>query len=654
VDFEEAKRRLKIAVVLCVVGYGGWWLFAAVMMNSAASSAEAERKAAEELESSTVLTPDGRSVRRSERIEAAGSLGFKDPAAGLAAMRAIAAAPRDADEKAFAETRVTSMLVDAHRAAGKAKDWPRQAALWAEIEAAGADATRRRLISDDRAGWLARALSENDDASADTLAAAMAGDTANDEIGPRGALKDWRARQLEKWRAARASKDQAAAARALAAMSAWEPLDSNLAGEVFAAVPPAEILSLAQSSLKSGAYGQAALLARALLLISGDTSRAQALLDDAIMGLASEPAAARPPRLDPARNEGLPLAVGLYLRVNGPRRVEALGLVAGLLESWADSRVAAKPELCGTLYDEALRRLKEAASAERRPVAEDAVARLSTKAADARLAATLKMLETSPETVFAELRPLLRDDKNPVHREKVLVALRDAWRKARDTKAFDRFVDLSAFWTAEAGAPPFADPFHAEFKAGLVELVESSKKESLNKKVFALSLLADAFPADPGARDARRDATAHAVELARATTNRGKPPVPIGSSGLPGRTVALIENGTDIHILMIFSGPETFFVRVNPFRRGTVVLKDGAYFAGVATIKDDITPYAFEAPLASALVRQKFVISYSGPGRHNSQQSGFNAYGNWTLLRAPDGEKYTASPLNGQVRADPR
>jgi hypothetical protein len=632
VDFEQAKKRLKIAAVLCVLLYGGWWGFTRLMISSVRKQADAEREAA------PPALP--------ERIAAADKTGHKDPAAALEAMRAIAAAPRDAEEKALAEQRIPGLLISAHRAAGAAKDWPRQEALWSEIVVSTGDAARRRLISDDRAGWLMRALQENDDASSGRLAAAMVLDTGNDEINPRHALKEWRARQLERWRAARAAKNAAAASAALAAMSSWEPLDSDLPRDIVSAAPPAELLSLAQAALRDNAHAQAAVLLRAVLMARGDRTRAdaQVMLDDAIMGLASSPALAQP------RADGPPPSVDLYARVDGPRRTEALGLAAAIIEARADELLAGKPHLSGPLYDEAQRRLNEAASRERRPPDEAVAARLSGKSLDARLAATLKLLDTNPENAFAELRPLMRDDKDEVRSQRALEAVVAAWRKARAAKSFDRLTDFSAFLISEVGRPDPEDPFRAEFKSGLSAMAEDAKKEGLNKRVFALSLLADAFPADPEGVVARREAAARGAELARATANRGQPLQSIGNSGLKERSVALVENGTAHHILMLFEGPETFFVRVNPYRRGSVVMKDGKYLIGVATIKDEITPYAVEATLGSVLVRQKFVVVTRGPTGPTQGQFGFTSYGNWTILRAPDGEKFTVSPLNGTVR----
>ncbi|MBI2386241.1 MAG: hypothetical protein HYV14_09540 [Elusimicrobia bacterium] len=594
-DFDEAKKRLKIALVLCVLGCGGWWAFARLTAPAAGGPAEAAREAA----------PPPAPV---------------DPVAALVAV---------------------------HRAAGAAKDWPRQASLWTEIVSRSADApSRRRLIQDDRASWLLRALKENDDASADLLAAAMIVDTANDEINPRHALKEWRARQFEKWRAARAAKNDAAASAALAAMSAWEPLDSDLPRDLVAAAEPAELLTLAQAALKDHAPASAAVLLRAVLMARGDRTRAlaQSLFDDAVMGLAADPALARP------RPDGPPPSVDLYLRVSGPRRTEALSLAAAIIEARADELLDAEPGLCGPLYDEAQRRLTEAASRERRPPDEAAVARLSRKSLDARLSATLKLLDTSPEAAFAELRPLLRDGKDEDRRQRALEAMVEVWRKARDAKSFDRLVDLSAFLIAEVGTPPLEDPFYAEFKTGLAAMAADAEKESLNKRVFALSLLADAFPDDPEARAARREAAARGAELARAAAGRGAPPEAVGTSGLAGRSVALVENGTAHHILMLYEGPETFFVRVNPYRRGSVVLKDGKYLVGVATIKDEIAPYAVEAAFGEVLVRQKFVVGTRGPSGPEQSRFGLASYGNWTILRAPDGEKFTANPMNGTVR----
>ena len=581
-----AKKRLKLALVLCAVLGAGGWLYA----------------------------------RRSS-----------------SAARPAAAPPAAADPAAA--------LVEAHRAAGEAKDWPRQAALWAEV-VAGGDPARRRLIQDDRARWLLRALKENDDASASSLAAAMIADTGNDEINPRHALKEWRSRWFEKWRAARAAKDAPAAAAALAAMSAWEPLDSDLPRDIVASAEPAELLTMGQNALRDGAPASAALLLRAVLMARGDRIRAEASarLDDAIMLLAADPARSQP------RPDGPPPSVDLYERVSGPRRTEALTVAAGLIEARADALLADKPELCGPLYDEAQRRLSEAASREREPLPDAVVARLSGKSLDARLTATLKRLDTGLDGALAELRPLMRDSKDEARSQRALEAMVESWRKARDAKSFDRLLDLSAFLVSEVGTPPADDPFSAEFKKGLAALAEDSKKESLDKQVLALSLLADAFPGEPEGRDARRESVARGAELARAAAVRGEPPEPVGLSGLAGRSVALIENDTARHVLMTFVGPESFLVRVDPYRRGSIVLKDGKYLVGAASVKGELAADSVEAAFGEVLVRRRFAAPVRGPAGPARGQFGFISHGNWTILRAPEGESFKANAMNGTVR----
>lgn len=640
-DFEEVKKRLTIAVILCVISYGGWYL----VMQSLDKTVQRQQEAMREDESGVhAIAADGREIKLSERILAADALGNKDAVAALQAMRDIVAKPHDPDEKAMALQRIPGMLIFAHRAAGAAKDWPHQAAFWAEITASTqSNPSGNRLIEDDRTSWLARALKEGDDAAADLLAAAMRDDTADDSVNSRHALSDWRERQFARWRAARVAKNPAAAAIALEAMSSWEPLESNLPRNIVTVADRAELIALAKASLNVRSYGAAALLARAAQETSGDERQVLPLLDDALMGLASDPALVA---------HGVnPRVLDLLQRVCGKRRPEALARSAVLLEAWADSLLPTRPEVCDDYYDRALESLKQISRLEGRPLPAGVEKRLTEKTAEAKFLRTLKKLPGDTENAFAELRPLLRDGKDLIRRERALTALRDAWRQSRDTDAFDRLVNLTAYWIAEVGTPAFSDRFRNEFKLGLMVLADKSKKEALNKQVFALTLLADAFPEDPQAREARREATTQGAKLARETTNRGAAPPAIGISTLPGRTIALIENGTDAHIMMIYAGPENFFVRINPYRRGTVVLKDGQYLVGVATVKDDITPYALETTFSSKVVRQKFVVVLSGQHGNNQQNFGYSSYGDWTLLRAPDGEKYQADPQNGLILA---
>ncbi len=637
-DFEEAGRRLKLVAALCVAGYGGWWLLLARSESSARAEIEAERSAAAVR---TALLPDGREIPVPERIAAADDVVFSDPGAAVERLRAVLAAPKNPDEKVLAETRLPGALLGAHRAAGEARDWGRHEALRAELLSLGRDPTRLRILSDQRSAWLARALDAGDAASAARLAAAIISD-GDEELDARQALRRWREGRLGAWRTARAAGDRAGEDAALAELASWEPLVSEVPRDLAAGIPAAEALSRGKADAAAGAHGRAILLLRAADEGRGRQA-AQPPLDDAILGLARAPESARP------RGEKPPLATEMLERVSGARRAEALALAAAVLEAWADARLPADPAACVGLYGRAKERLAEAARLSGKPVPAGDLARLADKESEARFGATLSQLESNPERAYAELRPLLREGAVTPRRERAVSALRASWRKARDAKAFNRFVDVSAYLAAELGAPPFSDPFRAEFKAGLIALADSAKAEALNKRIFALSLLADSFREDPEAREARREAAARGAEFVRATSNRGSAPRTLGASGLSGRSVALIENGTPHHILMLYEGPETFFVRVNPYRRGAAVLKDGKYLAGVATISDAVMPYAFDAQLASVRVRQTFVIVQSGP-RGERVDSGAPPYGDWTLLRAPDGEKPAVDPETGAVR----
>ncbi len=59
-----------------------------------------------------------------------------------------------------------------------------------------------------------------------------------------------------------------------------------------------------------------------------------------------------------------------------------------------------------------------------------------------------------------------------------------------------------------------------------------------------------------------------------------------------------------------------------------------------------LAPMGLTPAAPSKVVRQRYVVVTSG-----QQNFGYSAYGDWTMLRAPEGEKYEANPQNGLILA---
>ncbi|MBI3722442.1 hypothetical protein HY251_00575, partial [bacterium] len=264
------------------------------------------------------------------------------------------------------------------------------------------------------------------------------------------------------------------------------------------------------------------------------------------------------------------------------------------------------------------------------------------------------------------------------HRERGLDILRRLLRRQRGTDAFERIItglkdgirrmherhqdvsalnDLLAFYVAEVGSPGAEDPFRKELKEILEKTAESFAQSSPITRVFLLSLLADVLPDDPAGKTARDEAMAKGLEIiAKTKAQPLKAPSRKLPSGLSGLSVLCVENRTQYHLLVFLDGPERLYVRMNPFRRGTIVVKDGKYVNAVVVTKESIVPYKGELKLASEALCSGYSIVRVGKdgepmGTPPDEISMDHVTGEWSLLRTPpDVEGLVVDPASGLVR----
>jgi hypothetical protein len=236
--------------------------------------------------------------------------------------------------------------------------------------------------------------------------------------------------------------------------------------------------------------------------------------------------------------------------------------------------------------------------------------------------------------------------------------LRASIKEARAASDFDRLVDLAAFYQTELGVPPRTDAFYAELRDALESAAKDVAKTSANRRVFILTLLAEGFPGEPAGQAAQKEAVAAgmaaagAVPQESASTGAQAPGEKLGPSGLDGLSVVSIENRTPYHILAFYDGPERFFVRLNPRRRGSAALLDGAYAVGVMASDDSVVPYRNQIAYAGERIKNNYVIETTGGGKWQSRVPYEQSSGDWKLLRAPPRGALVVDRHTGEVRAE--
>ena len=251
-------------------------------------------------------------------------------------------------------------------------------------------------------------------------------------------------------------------------------------------------------------------------------------------------------------------------------------------------------------------------------------------------------------------RMVLRNYPDSDNAKRIRSALEAALRKTSAGKDMDGVFAFTGFYVSEVGAPQQGTPFYTELRSILDKSIADLKEESPMRRIFLLAVKADLFPNDASGRDARTQA----IDLGLKTVKRLNPDLPEKKhdnlpSGLKDRSVLATENATEYHLLFFFDGPEKFLARISPYRKASVVVKDGRYIIAVISTSDDIVPYRSQGTFTSNFVEQRYVIQQPGasgsswPGGFRPESS---AMGDYFLLRAPpDDPAPTLNPKTGAI-----
>ena len=232
------------------------------------------------------------------------------------------------------------------------------------------------------------------------------------------------------------------------------------------------------------------------------------------------------------------------------------------------------------------------------------------------------------------LRTAMRNTQQDWLREELEHALRTLVRNSREAKDFEALYELAGFYAAEVGISDPRDPFRDEFRRTLQAGANVFRERSEMKYIFMQTLLAEIFPDEALGQLAREEAIRLGFKAVATVgevdgTSEFAPP-----SHLDGLSVITVDNSTAHHLLAFYDGPETFFVRFGPYRKGSVVLKDGTYRVAVIAPTGNIQPYRARVSLSSEQGEVVYQIEDSRSD-DNAWTAGNMAWGKYTLLRKP-------------------
>lgn len=231
------------------------------------------------------------------------------------------------------------------------------------------------------------------------------------------------------------------------------------------------------------------------------------------------------------------------------------------------------------------------------------------------------------------MRAAIRADRNGPGAQACVGALEEGIRKAAAAKDLGSLVWLTGFHIAELGPPRAA--FADDFRRAVTAAADALSREPI-RRIFMLSLLCDAFPDTKEAYAARDEILSRGLEFAKQAPEQKEDADLSAPTGVKDVAAASIENATGYFIFVFYEGPERFFVRLDPWRKGTALLRPGSYMVGVVATEASIRPYHTKSVLGEKTYWAQYVIVNEGEKRRDLL-GGSQATGDYRVLRSLPG-----------------
>lgn len=241
------------------------------------------------------------------------------------------------------------------------------------------------------------------------------------------------------------------------------------------------------------------------------------------------------------------------------------------------------------------------------------------------------------------MRSAIRADRNGPGAQACVGALEDGIRKAAAAKDLGSLVWLTGFHIAELGPPRAA--FAEDFRRAVTTAADGLSREPI-RRIFMLSLLCDAFPDTREAYAARDEILARGLEFAKQAPEQKEDMELSAPTGTKDVAAASIENATGYFIFVFYEGPERFFVRLDPWRKGTALLRPGSYMVGVVATEASIRPYHTKRALGEKTYWAQYVVVNEGEKRRDLLGSS-QATGAYRVLRTLPGVSIPVDAQSG-------
>ncbi len=263
--------------------------------------------------------------------------------------------------------------------------------------------------------------------------------------------------------------------------------------------------------------------------------------------------------------------------------------------------------------------------------------------------ATKALSEGKYPEAFMYFREILReypDGEEAAGARKQIASRIDDARKSRD---FNAIYYLASFLIGEMKKTSLPAELGRKLAECLDEAAESYREKSPIKRAFMLSLMSDVLSGTGKGDNARDEAMKIGFEsVKKLPFKEQEKPVLVLPSTLKGCSIEAIKNSTPYHLMAFYDGPEKFFVRLNPYSRGSLALLDGEYEIAVIVTSDSVVPYRTKFKYENEFILQRYFISEEGRGKTEEYPDDF--MGKFSILRVPkELENVTVEPEAGLI-----
>ena len=263
--------------------------------------------------------------------------------------------------------------------------------------------------------------------------------------------------------------------------------------------------------------------------------------------------------------------------------------------------------------------------------------------------ATTNLGENRYPEAFMYFREILREFPDSVEASSIRNQFASKIDDARKSKDFNAVYYLASFLIGEMKKSALPADLGRKLAECLEEAADFYKDKSQMKRAFMLSLISEVLSGTDRGNSARDEAMKIGFDAVKKLPfKEQEKPALVLPSILRGASVEAVKNSTPYHLMAFYDGPEKFFVRMNPYSKGSLAFLDGEYEIAVIVTTDNVIPYRSKSKYEKEFILNRYFIAEPGREKLGEYPDGF--LGKFEILRVPKGFENTAvEPESGVI-----